>query len=112
MFAICGGTLPAWTYTLVYSARFLFPFSLRRAWFRATALGQPRALHALRAAAAAEGGLGGDPTDRNDDRASNVGRLTRQKVCHAPCDSVTVRPAAFQSGSLADLHGLIMLTWS
>jgi len=80
VFAICGGTLPAWTYTLVYSARFLFPFSLRRAWFRATALGQPRALHALRAAAAAEGGLGGDPNDRNDDRASNVGRLARQKV--------------------------------
>lgn len=78
--AICGGTLPEWTHTLVYGARFLFPFSLRRAWFKATALGQSRALHALRAAAAAEGGMAADPTERSDDRAANVGRLTRQKV--------------------------------
>jgi hypothetical protein len=42
--AICGGTLPAWTGRLVFGARFLFPFPLRRAWFRATALGLPRAL--------------------------------------------------------------------
>ncbi len=42
--AICGGTLPAWTQRLVYGARFLFPFPLRRAWFKTTALGLPRAL--------------------------------------------------------------------
>lgn len=42
--AICGGTLPAWTQRLVFGARFLFPFPLRRAWFKTTALGLPRAL--------------------------------------------------------------------
>ena len=42
--AICGGTLPAWTHRLVFGARFLFPFALRRAWFKTTALGLPRAL--------------------------------------------------------------------
>lgn len=42
--AICGGTLPAWAERLVFGARFLFPFALRRAWFKATALGLPRAL--------------------------------------------------------------------
>lgn len=47
--AICGGTLPAWTERLVFGARFLFPFALRRAWFKATALGLPRALAHLQA---------------------------------------------------------------
>jgi hypothetical protein len=42
--AICGGTLPAWTQRLVFGARFLFPFPLRRAYFKTTALGLPRAL--------------------------------------------------------------------
>ncbi len=47
--AICGGTLPAWTERLVFGARFLFPFALRRAWFKSTALGLPRALAHLQA---------------------------------------------------------------
>ena len=47
--AVCGGTLPAWADCLVFGSRFLFPFALRRAWFRATALGMPRALSHLQA---------------------------------------------------------------
>ncbi len=79
--AICGGTLPAWCERLVFGSRFLFPFALRRAWFRATALGLPRALAYLQSLAAAEGAASQD-VDR-DERAARVGRLTRQKVSTA-----------------------------
>lgn len=81
--AICSGTLPPWTHMLVREAKFLFPFPVRRAWFRATALGQPRALHALRAAATAEGPSGGDSSHRGE-ASTTVGRLARQKACANP----------------------------
>lgn len=102
--AICSATLPSWTHMLVREAKFLFPFPVRRAWFRATALGQSRALHALRAAAAAEGPAGGgDSTHRGD--ASTVGRLARQKACttsiplpHPPFELISSRHVIHHCG--------------
>ncbi|GAX77476.1 hypothetical protein CEUSTIGMA_g4920.t1 [Chlamydomonas eustigma] len=74
--SVCGGSMPPWVGHLVSTAKFLFPFEIRRRYFYCTAFGLGRALHHMQLLHAAESG-GAPVVDHANLR---VGRLQRQKV--------------------------------
>ena len=76
--SICGGALPPWCHALSQSARFLFPFDVRRRLFYCTAFGLARALLYLQQSHVAENGPG-NAGDR-DAGSLRLSRVQRQKV--------------------------------